>query len=78
MTPIGTFIINGVERVVVHNLFEAREPFFHYLVQPPPAVFQCKINQSKDWLEFETEYNGVISVRIDRKRKVASTALYAR
>src|SRR3989338_7649729 len=77
MTPRGTFFINGVERVVISQLIRSPGAFFTSLrSNGVKNFFGAKIIPSRGaWLEFETESNGVISVRIDRKRKIAATAL---
>ncbi len=77
MTPRGTFIINGVERVVISQLIRSPGAFFTLLrSNGVKNFFGAKIIPSRGaWLEFETEPSGVISVRIDRKRKIAVTAL---
>ena len=77
MTPRGTFIINGVERVVISQLIRSPGVFFSLSRSSRyKRFFGAKLIPSRGaWLEFETEYNGVISVRIDRKRKIAATAM---
>ncbi len=77
MTPRGTFIVNGVERVVISQLIRSPGAFFSLSRSSRyKRFFGAKLIPSRGaWLEFETEYNGVISIRIDRKRKVAATAL---
>ena len=77
MTPRGTFIINGVERVVISQLIRSPGVFFSMSRSSrTKRFFGAKLIPSRGaWLEFETEYNGVISCRIDRKRKVPATAL---
>lgn len=77
MTQRGTFIINGIERVVISQLIRSPGSFFSLSRSSRyKRFFGAKLIPSRGaWLEFETEYNGVISVRIDRKRKVAATAL---
>ncbi len=77
MTPRGTFIINGVERVVISQLIRSPGVFFSLSRSSRyKRFFAAKLIPSRGaWLEFETEYNGVISVRIDRKRKIAATAM---
>ncbi|OGN06725.1 MAG: DNA-directed RNA polymerase subunit beta [Candidatus Yanofskybacteria bacterium RIFCSPHIGHO2_01_FULL_48_25b] len=77
MTPRGTFIINGVERVVISQLIRSPGALFSLSRSSRhQRFFGAKLIPLRGaWLEFETEYNGVISVRIDRKRKVAATAL---
>lgn len=77
MTPRGTFIINGVERVVISQLIRSPGVFFSLSrLGRYKKLFGAKLIPSRGaWLEFETEHTGVISVRIDRKRKIAATAL---
>lgn len=78
MTPRGTFVISGVERTVVNQLIRAEGVLF--TGEPSPVTGQflagAKIlPKSGVWLEFETSRNGVLSVRIDRKRKISATTL---
>ncbi|HUO75593.1 MAG TPA: DNA-directed RNA polymerase subunit beta [Candidatus Paceibacterota bacterium] len=77
MTPRGTFIVNGVERVVISQLIRSPGTFFQLSTSSRnQRYFGAKLIPSRGaWLEFETEANGVISARIDRKRKVPATAL---
>jgi len=77
MTERGTFIINGVERVVISQLIRSPGVFFSMSrTSRYKRFFGAKLIPSRGaWLEFETEFNGVISCRIDRKRKVAATAM---
>src|SRR3989344_1704134 len=77
MTPRGTFIINGVERVVISQLIRSPGAFFTLSRSSRfNKYFGAKLIPSRGaWLEFETESSGAISVRIDRKRKIAATAL---
>src|SRR3989344_4393616 len=77
MTSRGTFIINGVERVVISQLIRSPGVFFTLSrANRFKRLFGAKIIPSRGaWLEFETESSGVISVRIDRKRKVPVTSL---
>ena len=77
MTKRGTFVINGIERVVVSQLIRSPGVFFILSkLKRYKNLFGAKIIPSRGaWLEFETEQSGVISVRIDRKRKVPVTTL---
>ncbi len=77
MTPRGTFIINGVERVVISQLIRSPGALFRLSGSSRyKPYFGAKLIPARGaWLEFETEFNGVISVRIDRKRKLPATAL---
>ena len=79
MTHLGTFIINGAERVVVSQL--VRSPGVYYGKVEDPAsgrdLFTAKVIPNRGaWLEFETSARGdLLSVKVDRKRKIAATTL---
>ncbi|MBI4117347.1 MAG: DNA-directed RNA polymerase subunit beta [Parcubacteria group bacterium] len=77
MTKRGTFVINGIERVVVSQLIRSPGVFFtNSKSSRYENLFGAKIIPSRGaWLELETEQSGVIFVRIDRKRKVPVTSL---
>ncbi len=76
MTDRGTFIINGIERVVVSQLIRSSGVFFSAQQLGDRRYYGAKVIPNRgSWLEFETDSNGVIWVKIDRKRKVAATAL---
>ena len=75
MTDKGTFIINGIERVVVNQI--VRSPgVFYSRNSSSPKFFNAKIIPKRGaWLELETDKKGVVSVKIDRKRKIPVTQL---
>ena len=76
MTERGTFIINGAERVVVSQLHRSPGVSFNKEVniQSGKDLFSGKIIPYKGtWLEFETDKNDTLSVKIDRKKKVSAT-----
>ncbi|MBI3956449.1 MAG: DNA-directed RNA polymerase subunit beta [Candidatus Kerfeldbacteria bacterium] len=76
MTDRGTFIINGIERVVVSQLIRSAGVFFTAESMRGRRYYGAKIIPNRGaWLEIETDANNVISVKIDRKRKVAVTSL---
>ena len=76
MTDRGTFIINGVERVVVSQLIRSPGVFFTSNLSKGRNWYGAKIIPNRGaWLEIETALDGAIYVRIDRKRKIAVTAL---
>lgn len=76
MTDRGTFIINGVERVVVSQMIRSPGVFFTMDQHKGKKLFGAKIIPNRGaWLEIETDLEGVISVKIDRKRKVPITSL---
>ena len=76
MTERGTFIINGAERVVVSQLHRSPGVSFNkeINIQTGKDLFSGKIIPYKGtWLEFETDKNDFLSVKIDRKKKVLAT-----
>ena len=77
MTPTGTFVINGAERVIVSQL--VRSPGVYYGMEADPAgnkVFNTTIIPNRGaWIEYETDMAGVISARVDRTRKLPATQL---
>ena len=76
MTEKGTFIVNGVERVVISQLIRSPGVFFTLKISQGKKCFGAKIIPSRGaWLELETESSGFIGVRINRERKVAATTL---
>lgn len=76
MTDRGTFIINGIERVVIAQLIRSPGVFFTIKNAVNKNYFGAKIIPDRgSWLEFETETSGFISVKIDRKRKIPVTVL---
>lgn len=76
MTPRGTFIVNGNERVIVSQLVRSAGAFFSAEVIRGRRYYGAKIIPNRGaWLEFETDAKNVIWVKIDRKRKVAVTSL---
>ncbi len=76
MTERGTFVVNGVERVVVSQLIRSPGAFFISRNWRGKNYFGAKIIPNRGaWLEFETEDSGFIGVKINRKRKVPATTL---
>ncbi|AJC12252.1 DNA-directed RNA polymerase subunit beta [Berryella intestinalis] len=78
MTPRGTFIINGTERVVVSQLVRSPGVYFSAEADKTSArtIYNAKVIPSRGaWLEFETDKRDVLHVRIDRKRKQPATLL---
>src|ERR687885_335085 len=78
MTDNGTFVINGAERVVVSQL--VRSPGVYFTIEEDPTTGRelCmgKLIPSRGaWLEFETSSRDVMSVKVDRKRKIPVTTL---
>ncbi len=76
MTSHGTFVINGIERVIVPQLARSYGVFFTMDDHAKGNFFGAKIIPARGaWIEFETNKDGAIYVRIDKKRKFAATAL---
>ncbi len=76
MTPHGTFIINGVERVIVPQLARSFGVFFTGSETKGNKYFGAKIIPARGvWIEIESESDGAVYVRIDKKRKFPVTAL---
>jgi DNA-directed RNA polymerase subunit beta len=76
MTNHGTFIINGVERVIVPQLARSFGVFFTANDVRGKVYYGAKIIPSRGvWMEIETDIDGVMYCRIDRKRKFPITSL---
>jgi len=78
MTPKGTFVINGTERVVVSQLVRSPGVYFDRTLDKTSdkEVYSCKIIPGRGaWLEFEVDKRDAVGVRIDRKRKQSVTVL---
>jgi len=76
MTEHGTFIINGVERVIVPQLARSYGIFFTSQEQKGRTYFGAKIIPARGaWVEIESEHDGVIYVKIDRKKKFPISSL---
>ncbi|MCA0386087.1 MAG: DNA-directed RNA polymerase subunit beta [Firmicutes bacterium] len=77
MTDKGTFIINGAERVIVSQLVRSPGPYYDGKIDKVGTkLFSSTIIPNRGaWLEYETDSNDVVSVRIDRTRKLPATTL---
>jgi len=77
MTEKGTFIYNGAERVVVTQLVRSPGPYYDVTVDKSnKKLFSTTIIPNRGaWLEYETDSNEIISVRVDRTRKQPVTTL---
>jgi DNA-directed RNA polymerase subunit beta len=73
-TPRGTFIINGIERVVISQIVRSYGVLFTMEDNGGRNLFGAKIIPSRGaWLEFETSTRDIIAVKVDRKRKIPVT-----
>ncbi|WP_028131070.1 DNA-directed RNA polymerase subunit beta [Serinicoccus marinus] len=78
MTPRGTFIVNGTERVVVSQLVRSPGVYFERSLDKTSDkdVYSAKVIPSRGaWLEFEVDKRDQVGVRVDRKRKQSVTVL---
>jgi DNA-directed RNA polymerase subunit beta len=78
MTPEGTFIVNGTERVVVSQLVRSPGVYFTSAEDRTSGrvLFAAKLIPNRGaWLEIETSNKDILTVKIDRKRKVPVTTL---
>ena len=78
MTSRGTFIVNGVERVVINQIVRSPGVYFSGELDAPSGrmLYRAEVRPLRgSWLEFEVDRNNVIAARIDRRRKVVATAL---
>jgi len=76
MTKNCSFIINGIEKIVVNQLLRSPGIYFNYLLYGESKKFGAKILPHQGaWLEFQTEPSNVLTVRIDRRKKTYATIL---
>ncbi len=77
MTPSGTFIINGAERVIVSQLVRAPSVYYsEEFDKVGKKLFSSQVIPNRGaWLEYETDSNDIFYVRIDRNRKIPVTVL---
>ncbi len=77
MTPKGTFVINGAERVIVSQLHRSPGVFFGQSVHPNGSkIYSARVIPFKGaWMEFATDINTVMYAYIDRKKKFPVTTL---
>ena len=77
MTEHGTFIINGAERVIVSQLVRSPGVYFSKAIDKTGAFLYSSqlIPNRGAWIEYDTDSNGVVLVRIDRTRKIPVTIL---
>jgi DNA-directed RNA polymerase beta subunit len=77
LTPLGTFIVNGAERVIVSQLHRSPGVVFEETVHPNGSkLFSARIIPFRgSWVEFTIDIHDVVSVHIDKKKKFPATAL---
>ena len=77
MTPKGTFVVNGAEKVVVSQLHRSPGLFFgHSFHSNGTKLYSARVIPFKgSWIEFNTDINDVMYAYIDRKKKVPVTTL---
>ena len=80
MTPSGTFVVNGVERVVVNQMHRSPGVFFDHdkgkTHSSGKLLFNCRIIPGRgSWLDFEFDPKDILYFRIDRKKKLPITSI---
>jgi DNA-directed RNA polymerase subunit beta len=77
MTATGTFIINGAERVIVSQLVRSPGVYYNETIDTSgKKLYNSTVIPNRGaWLEFETDSNDILSVRVDRTRKLPATIL---
>ena len=80
MTPSGTFVVNGVERVVVNQMHRSPGVFFDHdkgkTHSSGKLLFNCRIIPGRgSWLDFEFDPKDIIFFRVDRKKKLPITTI---
>jgi DNA-directed RNA polymerase subunit beta len=78
MTPKGTFVVNGIERAIVNQIVRSPGVFFSESTDPITGkrLFSAELRPSHgSWLEFSVSRTGVLTVKIDRRRKFSATTL---
>lgn len=78
MTDRGTFIINGNERAIINQLTRAYGVLFNFETSPTTGKILAGakiLPKNGVWMEFETSRTGVLTVKIDKKRKITITTL---
>ncbi len=80
MTPSGTFVVNGVQRVVVNQMHRSPGVFFDHDKGKTHAsgklLFNCRVIPNRgSWLDFEYDIKDLLYFRIDRKKKLLATTL---
>jgi DNA-directed RNA polymerase beta subunit len=77
LTPLGTFIVNGAERVIVSQLHRSPGVVFEETIHPNGSkLFNARIIPFRgSWVEFTIDIHDVVAVHIDKKKKFPATAL---
>ena len=77
MTNSGTFVVNGAERVIVSQIARSPGAYLHKIFDKSGRfIYKADLIPARGtWLEFETDIKNMISVRIDRQRKMPATVL---
>lgn len=75
MTEQGTFIVNGIERIVVNQIIRSTGIFFTPDAKNIGGFGMKVVPQRGSWFEIEIEKKGIVNVKIDKKRKIPVTVL---
>lgn len=78
MTDSGTFIVNGAERVIVSQIVRSPGAYFQDTIDKSGVhIYNGEIIPTRGtWLQFESDLKGVMSVRIDRQRKMPASTIF--
>ena len=76
MTEKGTFVYNGAERAIVTQMVRSPGPYYDFMVDKSnKKLFSSQIIPNRGaWLEYETDSQGILYVRVDRTKKIPLTA----
>lgn len=78
MTSRGTFIVNGIERIVINQIVRSPGTYFNGELDASSGrmLYKAEMRPLRgSWLEFEIDRNDIISARIDRRRKITGSVL---
>ncbi len=75
MTEMGTFIVNGVERIIINQIIRSTGMFFTPDVKTPGMYGMKIIPHRGSWFEIDVEKRGVVNVKLDKKRKIPITVI---
>lgn len=75
MTDMGTFIVSGIERIIINQIIRSTGMFFTADIRQHGMYAMKIIPHRGSWFEVEIERKGIVNVKIDKKRKIPMTVL---
>ena len=75
MTDMGTFIVSGIERIIINQIIRSTGMFFTHDPRQAGMYTMKIIPHRGSWFEIEIERKGIVNVKIDKKRKIPMTVL---